>query len=400
MTSSAKHPRFGLVVNACLVGLALALLSLVIWQNRDKIGEVFRHRLDLRLLALGLLIYQISLLISYVRWYMLVRVIDPRFKLRDTMLLGCIGYVFGLVIPGPVGGDFIKAAYLVQMHIKKTQAIASMLIDRIVGLLGLFGLAAGAGVLAWGVASPDVRKMIVAAWLAAGLSVLVLAAIFSNALARFLPRSALARRGRLSLVLSELEVMSTTYRRRLDVVAVALGLSMVGHALSALAFFTVGKMLFPTEMTTTLAQYYLVVPLTLFSTIVPLPFGALGLTEGVGDQLFRLVGHPSGALNMMGFRVLTYGCGLIAACVYLAKLGEIRALTAAVHNLENESLAGEINGVEEEDLDPQVYVPRDQPAMGKAFPSPCRRTPSPSQSHHFLVADTHRGDVLPIPRTD
>jgi uncharacterized protein (TIRG00374 family) len=357
MTSSAKHSRLGLVVNACLVALALTLLGLVIWQNREKIGEVVRHRLDLRLLALGLVIYQISLLISYVRWYLLVRDIEPGFKLRDTMLLGCIGYVFGLVIPGPVGGDFIKAAYLARMQIRRTQAIASMLIDRILGLLGLFSLAAGAGVLTWGVASPDVRKLILAAWAALGLSLLVLAAIFGNVLHRFVPQSAWARRKRLYMIMAELEMMSTTYRRRLDVVAVALGLSMVGHALSVLAFFTVGKMLFPTEMTTTLAQYYFVVPLTLFSTIVPLPFGALGLTEGVGDQLFRLVGHPCGALNMMGFRVLTYGCGLIAACVYLVKLSEVRALTAAVHNREDESRARESNLVDDVDLNSQVQAP-------------------------------------------
>ena len=68
------------------------------------------------------------------------------------------------------------------MQIRRTQAIASMLIDRIVGLLGLFSLAAGAGVLAWGVASPEVRKLIVAAWVALGLGVLLLTAIFGNVL--------------------------------------------------------------------------------------------------------------------------------------------------------------------------------------------------------------------------
>ena len=92
--------------------------------------------------ALGIVIFQCSLIITYVRWYLLVRVIEPKFTLRSTMLLGFIGYVFNLVIPGAVGGDFIKAAYLVRMHIKKTQAIASMVIDRILGLLGLFVLAA------------------------------------------------------------------------------------------------------------------------------------------------------------------------------------------------------------------------------------------------------------------
>ena len=68
------------------------------------------------------------------------------------------------MIPGAVGGDLIKAAYLVRMRIKKTQAIASMVIDRILGLLGLFMLATIAGALVWSTAPPDVRRLIVAAW--------------------------------------------------------------------------------------------------------------------------------------------------------------------------------------------------------------------------------------------
>jgi hypothetical protein len=90
------------------------------------------------------------------------------------------------------------------------------------------------------------------------------------------------------------------------------------------------------------------VPLTLFTMAVPLPFGALGLTEGVGDQLFSMVGHPSGGLAMMGFRVVMYVGALIGACVYLAKLNEARALTASAHHLEEELLEGEL---EEEDPD-------------------------------------------------
>ena len=81
-------------------------------------------------------------------------------------------------------------------------------------------------------------------------------------------------------------------------------------------------------MTTTLGQHFLMVPLTLFTMVVPIPFGALGVSEEVGNQLGKLVGHPSGALAMLGFRVLMYSCGLIAACVYLANLREVRSLTA------------------------------------------------------------------------
>ena len=86
-------------------------------------------------------------------------------------------------------------------------------------------------------------------------------------------------------------------------------------------------------MTTTLAQHFLMVPLTLFSMAVPLPFGALGLSEEVGKQLFKLVGHPSGALAMMGFRRADVSRAADAACVYLWKLKEVRGLTASPHQL-------------------------------------------------------------------
>src|SRR5208337_4783864 len=171
--SGAKRRPIGSAVNFALVVLAFALLGLVLWQNRDKIREVFSHPLDLRKLALGVLIFQCSLIITYVRWYLLVRVIEPRFTLRSTMLLGFIGYVFNLVIPGAVGGDLVKAAYLVRMHIKKTQAISSMVIDRIVGLIGLFILAAIGGVLIWGSGTPRVRGTIVVAWVGLAVGLLV-----------------------------------------------------------------------------------------------------------------------------------------------------------------------------------------------------------------------------------
>lgn len=337
-----KRSWLGATINFGLVVLAFTLLGVVLWRNRDKIQEVFAHPLDLRLLGLGILIFQISLLITYLRWYILVKVIEPKFTLRSTMLLGFVGYVFNLVIPGAVGGDFIKAAYLVRMHIRRTQAVASMVIDRILGLLGLFVLAAVAGIIAWSMANSDVRKLIMAAWIMTAGATLALVLIFTQGLTRWFPSLNHPGRGRLGTVIVELNTMSSIYRRRLDVVFAGLLLSMLVHTLNVLAFYLMGKMLFGTAMTTTLGEHFLMVPLTLFTMVVPIPFGALGVSEEVGRQLGNLVGHPNGALAMLGFRVLMYACGLIAACVYLANHREIRELTAGAHHLEEELVRGEI----------------------------------------------------------
>ncbi len=157
----------------------------------------------------------------------------------------------------------------------------------------------------------------------------MLAAIFAQAFSRMFPRASQGQ-SRLALIVAELKEMSATYRSRLDVVAACLGLSVVSHSLNVIAYYVVGKMLYPT-MTTTLSQHFLMAPLMFFSMAVPLPFGALGLTEAVGDQLFKQVGHPSGFLAMMGFRVLMYTGGLVGACVYLARIKEVRELTASAH---------------------------------------------------------------------
>ena len=239
--------------------------------------------------------------------------IEPQFTLRSTMLLGFIGYVFNLVIPGAVGGDLIKAAYLVRMHIKKTQAVASMVIDRILGLLGLFVAGGDRGDDAWSVATPEVRKLILAAWVATGLGFLVLAVIFTQAVTRLFPglgsghgTDARADHDRAPDDVGDLPAAA---RRGLR------GPGPLGLRPRAerLAFYLMSKMLFPTGLTTTLAQHFLMVPLTLFTMVVPIPFGALGVSEEVGNQLGKLVGHPGGALAMLGFRVLMYACGLISA---------------------------------------------------------------------------------------
>jgi glycosyltransferase 2 family protein len=341
MKKSSKHPIRSLLVNALLVALAFGLLGYTISKNRDQIRAVLGHSLDPRLLALGFALYLTSLLMTFVRWFWLVRAIEPAFPLRATFLLGFIGNVFNLVIPGAVGGDLIKAAYLVRMKINRTQAVASMVIDRILGLLGLFLLAGIAGVVAWPMAEAEVRRLIVVAWSMLAVGSLGLAAIFGQALTRRFP-GLLHGHGRRAVILRELRAMSETYRRRLGVVFAGLALSVVGHVLNVLAFYTASRTLFPTGLPS-LAQHFLMVPLILFTMVVPLPGGALGLTEQVSQQLFRLVAHPGGALAMMGFRVLMYGVGIISACVYFGRMGEVRSLTDVAEHLEEELEGDELD---------------------------------------------------------
>jgi hypothetical protein len=46
---------------------------------------------------------------------------------------------------------------------------------------------------------------------------------------------------------------------------------------------------------------------------------------------------------MMGFRVVMYGGALVGAIVYLARLKEVRGLTASAHQIEEELMEGDLD---------------------------------------------------------
>jgi uncharacterized membrane protein YbhN (UPF0104 family) len=339
-TPGSKPKRLrGMVVQALLVALAFGLLGASIHANRGAIREVLSRPLNARLLAVAFGVYMTAIVLTFGRWYLLVRALGLPFRLRDAVRLGFIGNVFNLVIPGAVGGDLIKAAYLCREQSRRTQAVASMVIDRAVGLLGLFVLAGVCGLVAWGPADAQVRRLIAVVWVTTAVGLLGLGLIFTPAL--YGPILRLLRgRGRLEVLANELVQMAATYRSRLGLVGALLVGSSFTHGLYVLAFFLVSRALFP-ESGVSLLSHYLVVPLALFSTAIPLPFGALGVSENIAGELLRLVGLPSGAVVMMGYRVLMYGAGIVSAVVYLCNLRQVRALTHDVEAaLETGSTAG------------------------------------------------------------
>ena len=285
-----------LLINALLFAVAGGLLAFVIYQNWEKILEVFQKPVKYRYFGLGLAIYLTALLITFFRWHTLVRAQGMVFSFRDAVRLGFIGNIFNLVIPGAVGGDVIKAGFLCRMQPdKKPRAVASMVLDRILGLLGLILLASIAGAFNIGSSDRQARILIGLIWgaLAAGLTGLTV--IFSPGLYRPLNKL-VAGKGKLEAIVRELEGIGLAYRQNLGRVVGMLGVSTFVHGLYVLAFYSASLAIF--DQMPTLAQHYLMVPLALFTTAAPIPFGALGLSEGISGQLFELVGQHEGAIAM------------------------------------------------------------------------------------------------------
>jgi glycosyltransferase 2 family protein len=326
-----------IVVNVLKYGLGLGLLVWVVWQywdstdRRPGLAEALQKPINPWPLALAAGTYLVGVLITFYRWYVLVRAQALPFTVAASMRLGLIGFYLSTFLPGSVGGDIIKAAFIARSQSRRTVAVATVIVDRFIGLCGLFWLVALVGGVAWlggfmmKVTTDDSARsyleMIVliaisvtggsfAVWFAAGF--------VSDDHAEWFARG-LCRVPKIGGSLAELWRALHMYRQQGKSVALTLLMSMVGHVGFVLSFYFAAQTLTPVDEIPTLAAHFLVVPVGMtFAAGFPSPGGVGGSELGYG-ALYEMVGFAfaAGVLGSLVQRVITWTLCLLGYIVYL-----------------------------------------------------------------------------------
>jgi uncharacterized membrane protein YbhN (UPF0104 family) len=326
-----------LVVILLKYGLGLGLLVYVIWSNWDSkpdnpgLSEALQKPIDPGPLLLAVAVYLVAILITFYRWYVLVRAQDLPFTVAAAMRLGLIGFYLSTFLPGSVGGDIIKAAFIAKAQRRRTVAVATVLVDRFIGLCGLFWLVALVGSVAWlggfmhdvtkdGTGIKDLQTITLAALGATvgSFAVWFIAGFLAETRAESFARG-LERVPKIGKSLAELWRALYMYRRRGQSVAAALLMSVVGHVGFVLAFYFSAQTLTPVDKIPSLAAHFLLVPVGMaIAAGFPAPGGVGGSEFGFG-MLYQLAGYPAanGVLGSLVQRVITWTLGLIGYLVYL-----------------------------------------------------------------------------------
>jgi uncharacterized protein (TIRG00374 family) len=141
-----KNPIFGVVRAVIGLGLAAFFISKVL--EGVDVKTQWEQAAGFYILA-AFLVYGSVIPLCIYRWQMLLKVQGIELSFWDLTRLTMIGVFWNVVVPGAVGGDLLKMAYLTkQAPDKKTEGVLSIMVDRIVGLLGLFVVASVSVLLA------------------------------------------------------------------------------------------------------------------------------------------------------------------------------------------------------------------------------------------------------------
>lgn len=299
------------------------------------------------LLGLALVSLMLAVVGTIVRWHFLVRALDLPFQLKDAFRLGFLGYLLNFVSFGSVGGDLVKAVFIArQIPGRRAEAVATVVIDRVIGLYFLFIVATIALVLT-GQLQSNVREiqlicrgtLIAAAVGAAGICMLLIPGFTNGALSEFL-----GNLPRVGGIFRKLIGAIRMYRSRLGVLVLTGVISLGVHTFSSLGIYLTARGLL--GQAPSLASHFVTIPLAMVTGVLPLPVGGLGAFEAVLDFLYRnipggiVVTKGQGLLVAFGYRVITLAIAMIGVCYYLASRREVsQLLHEAEETQQAESLA-------------------------------------------------------------
>ena len=135
-----------LFVNLLKVGVSLGIVGWLIYDaRRDPAFESFELPTETgswAFLTASFAVMFTSVTITIVRWQILVRALELPFRLADALRIGFLCYLLNFISLGSVGGDLFKALILAREYPRRrAEAVATVVIDRVIGLYGLFLLA-------------------------------------------------------------------------------------------------------------------------------------------------------------------------------------------------------------------------------------------------------------------
>ena len=241
-----------------------------------------------------------------------------------------IGTFFSTFLPGSVGGDVVRAAFLAkEQKNRRTVAVATVLMDRAIALWGLIWFVALLGGAFWMAGMLDGKsegpaKLIVKT---AGIIVGVTGSIWVGL--GFLPaRRAEIFAGRLSRIprvgaaVAELWRAVWIYRLRPKSILLTLVLSWIGHVGFVTSFYCFARTLWdgsPDNPLPTLTQHFLIVPIGLIIEAAPLFPGGAGIGEAGYGALYGWFGSAAanGVLASLVKRVINWIIGLAGWVVLL-----------------------------------------------------------------------------------
>jgi uncharacterized protein (TIRG00374 family) len=271
------------------IAVAALLTGLLLWQaDPAAIWNVVRGT-EWRFVAIACLLVLLDRALMAYRWLKLLSPLDPRHHppIAAVVRVFFVSTFLGTFLPASVGGDALRAYGLSRAGVGGADALASVLMDRLLGVLSILLVACAGAFLARDVV--DIRLLAPALVVLGAACALALSMIFSSRMAD-LVAWAIGRLPRGQRTAQRIAFAIQGYAAyRAELVNVLAG-SIAVQILRVLQTYFLGLAL---GLTLPLVIYFALVPIILLIVLMPVTVNGIGTAQAGFIWLFGQVGTSS-----------------------------------------------------------------------------------------------------------
>ncbi len=306
--------RLRLITAFGLMALVVGLVA----RDHDKLVNV-----NWKLIPLAWVLMLISTVVKSLRWSLLVRRSAMNLSFRRLLGTYLVGAFFSTILPTAVGGDAVRAVDTAAKTGRVADSTSSVLIERGIGLLSIFGMASAfAYMLEVGVV-PHGFIMAVYTAFVGGLAGLIILrqGWFMEPIALIMARL------RLHGLLAMTRSLQVALRQQLWSTAVLLAMFLLSLLANALTMGATYLVLLAVRPAIPLAAFVPMIALSTVAEMLPISIAALGVKESAYIFFLGLAGVSSAEAGVIAIimRVLTWALALLGGLVFLARTVRARS---------------------------------------------------------------------------
>ena len=283
------------------VRLAITVAILIYLGTRIDMAEAARATAAISTphLILVLLLVAVDRAVMVLRWLLLLRASGIDISTRDATRLFLVSSFVGSFLPAGIGADAARAYGLARGNTSGSEALASVAVDRLLGILSLV-LMALVGLVAWA-PEGDTEQRIAAAIVAA--MVACLGVFYANEWLRWLVPVD-RREGFFVKRLLRVTDAVGRYRNRRQVLGHVVLWSIVVQVLRIVQAYILGLGL---GMTVPFTYFLLFMPLALLLLLLPISVSGFGLPQGGIVWMLEPMGVPESQAFALALLIVLTG---------------------------------------------------------------------------------------------
>jgi glycosyltransferase 2 family protein len=331
------------LVAAAKILLAVAILGYLLWQAKehDAFTRLVEQPKRWPILFLGLACTFSAALLCFVRWHLLILAVGIPVRLIDSVRLGALGFALNFVSLGSIGGDLFRAIFLAHGQPgRRTEAVATVAADRLLGVTTMLVLASG-GILATDlVHAPSTELALLCKTILVTTALVLVGAallLFVPALSGPMVSGLFERIPIAGGLFGKLVSVARAYRDEKRLLAAAAMTSLLANLMYMTSFYFVASGL--PVVRPSWPEHLVVVPVASLVGAIPATPAGLGTMELAAEELYQHMPGSTGArpgdgtLVTLAHRVTMMAVALIGLVFYLGHRAEVREVYAEAEEL-------------------------------------------------------------------